>query len=208
MHADGTTARRSGRATAMPAPRRPAWPDWAVALALLLGAFGLLGGAAWAVERLRPPTDVEPDIVLPERSPPPVVHRGRGDPLEAELAAAYRHQAATVARALRTLDAGALDDVLAGAELERRRADLVGLREQGRAVELEARLADEVMFAEVGPLRGVVYVISSTRARYVDPATGDPRGPFSGTEDIRLSATFERPDLDAPWKLTRSRRHR
>ena len=208
MHADGARARRSDRATAMPATRRPAWPDWAVALALLLGASGLLGGAAWAVERLRPPTDVEPDIVLPERSPPPVVRRGRGDPLEVELAAAYRHQAATVAHALRTLDEGALDAVLAGPELERRRAELVGLRQQGRAVELEARLADEVLFVDVGPLRGVVYVISSTRARYVEPATGVPRGPFSRTEDIRLSATFERPEVGAPWKLTTSRRHR
>ncbi len=71
-----------------------------MALALLLGAFGLLGGAASAVERLRPPVGVEPGIVLPERPPPPVVRRGRGDPLEAELAAAYQQQAATVARAL------------------------------------------------------------------------------------------------------------
>ena len=75
-------------------------------------------------------------------------------------------------------------------------------------VELEARLADEVMFVEVGPLRGVVYVISSTRARYVDPATGEPRGPFSRIEDIRLSATFERADASAAWKLTSSTRHR
>ena len=208
MHADGAADRRWGRAAPISTRRRPAWPDWAVALALLLGAFGLLGGAAWAVARLRPPVDVEPGIVLPERPPPPVVRRGRGDPLEAELAAAYRHQAAAVARALRTLDDGALEEVLAGSELERRRAELVGLREQGRAVELEARLADEVLFVEVGPLRAVVYVISSTRARYIEPATGEPRGPFSRTEDIRLSATFERPDAGAAWKLTSSTRHR
>ena len=64
------------------------------------------------------------------------------------------------------------------------------------------------MFVEVGPLRGVVHVIASMRARYVDPATGAPLGPFSRTEDIRLSATFERPEVGAPWKLTSSRRHR
>ena len=206
MHADGVRGRRPGWAVAVAA--RPAWPDWAVALALLLVAFGLLGGVAWAVDRLRPPVDVRPAIVLPERVPPPVVRRGRGDPLEIELAAAYRHQAATVARALRTLDEDALDEVLAGLELERRRAEVAGLRQQGRAVELEARLADEVMFVEVEPLRGVVYVISSTRARYVDPSTGEPLGPFSRTEDIRLSATFERPVAGSPWKLTSSRRHR
>jgi hypothetical protein len=206
MHADGVRGRRPGWVATVRS--RPAWPDWAVALALLLAAFGLLGGVAWTVERLRPPVDVQPAIVLPERQPPPVVRRGRGDPLEAELATAYQHQAATVARALRTLDEDALDAVLAGPELERRRAEVAGLREQGRAVELEARLADEVMFVEVGPLRGVVYVISSTRARYVDPATGAPLGPFSRTEDIRLSATFERAEGGAPWKLTSSRRHR
>ncbi|MCC7368852.1 MAG: hypothetical protein IT306_10540 [Chloroflexi bacterium] len=206
MHADGVRGRRPGWVATVGS--RPAWPDWAVALALLLVAFGLLGGVALAVERLRPPVEVQPAIVLPERLPPPVVRRGRGDPLEAELATAYQYQAATVARALRTLDEDALDGVLAGPELERRRAEVAGLREQGRAVELEARLADDVMFVEVGPLRGVVYVISSTRARYVDPATGAPIGPFSRTEDIRLSATFERAEVGAPWKLTSSKRHR
>lgn len=75
-------------------------PGRSPALALLLGAFGLLGGAAWAVECLRPPVDVEPEIAPPERLPPPVVHRGSRDPLEVELAAAYRQQAAMVARAL------------------------------------------------------------------------------------------------------------
>ncbi len=64
------------------------------------------------------------------------------------------------------------------------------------------------MFIEVEPLRAVIYVISSTRARYIEPATDEPRCQFSRTEDIRLSATFERPDVGAPWKLTSSRRHR
>ncbi len=64
------------------------------------------------------------------------------------------------------------------------------------------------MFVEAGPLRGVFYVISSTRARYIEPATGEPRGPFSRTEDIRLSATFERSDAGAAWELTSSTRHR
>ena len=64
------------------------------------------------------------------------------------------------------------------------------------------------MFVDLEPLRAVVYVISSTRARYVEPGTEQPLGPFSRTEDIRLSATFERPNVGAPWKMTASRRHR
>ena len=145
---------------------------------------------------------------LDGRPPAPTGRRRARHRAPGACAAAYRHQAATVARVLRTLDEGALDEVLAGPELERRRAEVAGLRQQGRAVELEARLADEVMFVEVGPLRGVVYVVSSTRARYVDPTTSAPLGPFSRTEDIRLSATFERLEVGATWKLTSSRRHR
>jgi hypothetical protein len=208
MHSDGLVEYRGGRPTAAAGPWRPAWPDWAVALTLLLVTLVLLGGTAWAGDRLRPAIGVEPAIVLPERRPPPVARRGRGDPLEAELVAAYQHQAATIARALQTLDESALAEVLAGPELEQRQAELLALQRQGRAVQLEARLADEVMFFDLEPLRAVVYVISSTRARYVQPETGEPLGPFSRTEDIRLSATFERPHVGAPWKLTASRRHR
>ena len=67
---------------------------------------------------------------------------------------------------------------------------------------------DAVMVVEAKPLRAVAYVITSTRARYVDPATGAPLGPYSRTEDIRLSATFERPDVGARCNLSTSRRHR
>ena len=100
MHADGAADPRRGHAAAVSPRRRPAWPDWAVALALLLGAFGLLGGAAWAVERLRPPVDVEPGIAPPQRLPLPVLRRGSRGSLVVGLSTAYRQQAAMVARAL------------------------------------------------------------------------------------------------------------
>ena len=60
------------------------------------------------------------------------------------------------------------------------------------------------MLVEAEPLRAVVDVITSTRVRCVQPATGEPCGALSRTEEIRLAGTFERPDVGTRRTLTTS----
>ncbi len=124
-------------------------------------------------------------------------------PLELEIEAAYLRYWEIRSEALFNLDPTRLPEVMAGAELERTRAEIVGLRDQGRAAKIvvEHRIA----FLRVSDSRAELYDEYFNKSYLVDTQTKQPVQPPGSGGIAKISYQLEKGD--GVWRVVDGMRH-